>query len=213
MEPIGVGEAVVRLAVAAVAGIVVGFERERLEKAAGLRTLALVSSGSALFVIAALVVQPGEASRMAAGVATGVGFLGAGAILRDRGEVVGLTTAATVWIAAALGISAATGAYLLTAAGGALTLFVLWVLGLLDLRRLQQDARTYEVVYSGEAWDEVAAARCLADAGLRVALLSITWSARGMKAEWRAVGRRPSHDRGLACLRDSEMVESFRVRA
>lgn len=213
MEAIGAGQVLVRLAVAVLAGMAVGIERERLEKAAGLRTLALVSSGSALFVLTSLMLVPAESMRLAAGVATGVGFLGAGAILRDRGEVVGLTTAATVWMAAALGIASAAGAYTLTAAGVVLTLFVLWILGLLDLGRLQQDVRTYEVAYSGEPWDEVAAARCLADAGLRVTLLRVAWSPEGMQAEWRALGKPRDHERGMACLRDSGDVASFTVRA
>lgn len=206
------GVVLLRLVVAIVSGLVIGLERERLEKAAGLRTLALVSGGSAIFVLAASEVLPGEAVRMSAGIATGVGFLGAGAILRDRGEVMGLTTAATVWIAAALGISAAYGNFVLTGVGAALTLFVLTVLAMINLGRFQQDVRTYEVVYAQETWDEITAASCLSGAGLRVSLLSVAWSREGVIAEWRALGRHADHERGLACLRDAESVSSFTVR-
>lgn len=141
MESLGVGEVLLRLTVAAVAGLLIGFERERRERTAGLRTLALVSSGSAILVLGAILVAPAEAVRMAAGIITGVGFLGAGAILQDRGEVIGLTTAATVWIAAGLGISAALGAFALTFSGTVLTLLILAMIGLIDLRPVTPASR------------------------------------------------------------------------
>lgn len=206
-------EVLLRLAVAVAAGLVIGLERERREKAAGLRTLALVSTGSATFVLAALLVQPQEAIRMSAGIATGVGFLGAGAILRERGEVTGLTTAATVWIAAALGIAAAAGAYVLAVLGTALTLFVLTVLAMVDLTQMQQDARTYEVSYNDASWEELPASQCLKDAGLRVLMLSMSWSESGVVASWRVIGHRKDHARGMACLRKDASVTSFTVRA
>lgn len=212
LESPGTSEALVRLAVAVVGGLVIGLERERREKAAGLRTLTLVSVGSATFVLASLMTEPREAVRMAAGIATGVGFLGAGAILRERGEVTGLTTAATVWIAAALGIAAAMGSYVLAVLATSLTLFVLTVLGLIDLSQVQQDARTYEVAYDAALWEEAPAAACLKDAGLRVNLLSAAWSQTEVVASWRAVGRRQDHERGMACLHASESVTSFTVR-
>lgn len=213
MELSGTGDLLLRLVVAAAAGVLVGFERERREKAAGLRTLTLVSTGSALFVLSALTFLPGEGVRMSAGIATGVGFLGAGAILRDRGEVLGLTTAATVWIAAALGIAAASGALLLTVVGTAASLLILTVLGMIDFSAMQQDARTYEVAYTGSSWSEAEASRYLAGTGLKVSLLSVSWSAEGVTAVWRAVGRRALHEALSASLVDAPGVSSFTVRA
>lgn len=204
---------VLRLAVAAFAGLVIGLERERREKAAGLRTLALVSSGAALFVMTAVVAAPAESIRMAAGVATGVGFLGAGSILRDRGEVQGLTTAATVWMAAALGIASATGSYTLVAAGVVLTLLVLTALGRLDLARFRQDARVYELTYRADAWEHANASECLTQAGLSADFLGMTSSGESLLAEWRAVGRQGDHDRAMECLRASHDVLSFTVRS
>ncbi|CCD91545.1 Protein srpB [Bradyrhizobium sp. ORS 375] len=131
---------ILRLLVAAATGLLIGIDRDVRGKAVGMRTLALVSLGSALVSIAAiefkdLRVHPDAISRVIQGVLTGVisgvGFIGAGVILRDRREqkVRGLTTAATVWISAGLGIACALGAWLLVAAAIAMTLLVLFGMG------------------------------------------------------------------------------------
>ncbi|PKQ28995.1 MAG: hypothetical protein CVT60_07660 [Actinobacteria bacterium HGW-Actinobacteria-10] len=213
MEPFGVTDAFFRIVVAAVAGLVVGLERERLDKAAGLRTLALVSSGSAIFVLSASLAIQAEAVRMAAGVATGVGFLGAGAILRDRGQVFGLTTAAAVWIAAALGMCSALGHLSLTVLGTALTLFVLMVLGMIDLTPFQHDTRTYTIEYGAPTWEEVVQARCLAESGLKITLMTIAWSADRATTSWRVIGRPASHAKALESLRSCDSVISFTTRS
>jgi len=105
------------LAVALGAGI--GYQRERAGKTAGVRTHILVSSGAALFTLVSIYGFSGAAvdiSRVAAGVVVGVGFLGAGVILRGQREeeVAGLTTAATIWITAAIGLAAGAGMYLVS---------------------------------------------------------------------------------------------------
>jgi putative Mg2+ transporter-C (MgtC) family protein len=211
VDSLGISDIVLRLAVAAVAGLAIGFEREQREAAAGLRTVALVSSGSAILVLSAIFAAPGEVVRMAAGVATGVGFLGAGTILRERGEVIGLTTAATVWVAAAIGIAAALGAYALAALGTALTLLVLAVLRRVDLTKVQQDARTYEVAAGVPDWDETTGATCLIEAGLSVTLLSLSWSEDRVAATWLGVGLVAEHGRALAALRECPSVVSVAV--
>ena len=129
----------VRLAVAGVAGAALGFERRATRKASspvGVRTMTLVSMGSALFTVAGLVVPQGDLGRVAAAAATGVGFLGAGVITvqRDGRSVGGLTTAATIWYAAALGVAAGTGLCFLVALSTALATLVLRVPRRLVLR-------------------------------------------------------------------------------
>jgi putative Mg2+ transporter-C (MgtC) family protein len=103
----------VRLLVAIVLGAVLGWERERAGAAAGLRTHMLVSLGSALFVLVPLQagVPIADISRVLQGITAGIGFLGAGAIvkLRDEAAVKGLTTAAGIWLTAAIGIAAGMG--------------------------------------------------------------------------------------------------------
>ena len=87
-------------------GLLIGAERESKQKPAGLRTISLICVGSALFTIASILIagDAADRTRIAAQVVTGVGFLGAGAILQHRGTVVGLTTGATIWTAAAIGV-------------------------------------------------------------------------------------------------------------
>lgn len=92
--------------VAVVCGAVVGVERERREKPAGLRTLVLVCLGSAVFTMVSFVftTTTGDSGRVAAQIVTGIGFLGAGAIIHGAGSVTGMTTAATIWVTAATGM-------------------------------------------------------------------------------------------------------------
>ncbi len=131
----GWGEIAVRLCCAVLIGSLVGLNRELGGKPAGLRTNALVCLGAALLVLAGLAVgidstgrvDPASGSRAIQGIITGIGFLGAGVIIREAAEVKvhGLTTAATIWISAALGILCGAGVWVVAAAGLVLTLLVL----------------------------------------------------------------------------------------
>lgn len=105
---------VLRLLIAAMMGGLIGYERERAEKPAGFRTHLLVCVGAALFTVVSIhgfgVLS--DPARVAAGVVVGIGFLGAGTILRGEKGVTGLTTAATVWAVAAIGLAVGAGLYL-----------------------------------------------------------------------------------------------------
>ena len=93
-------------------GAVLGLEREISGKAAGLRTNVLICMGAALFTIISRRMGEGESvTRIAAQVVSGIGFLGAGAIIQDRGGIKGLTTAATIWLVASVGVSCGAGYY------------------------------------------------------------------------------------------------------
>jgi putative Mg2+ transporter-C (MgtC) family protein len=119
-----------RLLLAAGLGAAIGLEREYRRKPAGLRTNILIAMGSCLFTILSLTLTEGTAdhSRVAGQIVTGIGFLGGGAILRNRDTVHGMTTAATIWVNAAIGIATGTGQFLLATVTAALTLAVLVVL-------------------------------------------------------------------------------------
>jgi putative Mg2+ transporter-C (MgtC) family protein len=131
MTPLSDIELIQRLLLAAAIGGLIGAERELRRKSAGFRTNILIALGSAVFTIAGitLAVPNGDQARIAAQIVTGIGFLGAGTILRNRDGVHGLTTAAIVWVNAALGVAAGGGQYRLAIIGGAITLAVLLVLG------------------------------------------------------------------------------------
>lgn len=121
---------VLRLIMAAIMGGLIGFEREYAEKPAGLRTLILVCVGSALFTIAGIYGfgDKADAARIAAGAVAGIGFLGAGTILRGGGVVVGITTAATIWGVAAVGLALGAGLYLVAIVTTIIMLITLRVL-------------------------------------------------------------------------------------
>jgi putative Mg2+ transporter-C (MgtC) family protein len=134
------GEAIVQLLIAAVCGGLVGLEREVRGRQAGFRTNLLVCVGSALVMIASQRLayhewpkQPGvnvqvDPARIAYGIMTGIGFLGAGTIVKHGSNVRGLTTAAGLWCVAALGMAAGQGLYLLLAFATLLLLLALWLL-------------------------------------------------------------------------------------
>src|ERR1044071_1722461 len=113
MTPTTVTDIFLRLALAAGLGGAIGLEREFRHKPAGLRTNMLIALGSALFSVLSVEVgaAAGSPDRIAAQIVTGIGFLGAGAILRSGANVQGLTTAATIWVNAAIGMAAGLGAY------------------------------------------------------------------------------------------------------
>lgn len=132
-------EMVLRILVAAILGAAVGYDRERHDKPAGLRTHMLVGMGSALFVASGALVLTGlegdpattrlDLLRVSAAIATGIGFLGAGAILRSGASVRGLTTAAGIWVTAGIGVSVGVGQYVLAVGATLITVVVVAVLG------------------------------------------------------------------------------------
>jgi putative Mg2+ transporter-C (MgtC) family protein len=154
-----------RLALAAALGGAIGFERELREREAGLRTHILVCVGSALFTIVSAYgfegflssgqsVVRADPTRIAAQIVTGIGFLGAGAIIRQGLSVRGLTTAATLWVAAAIGIAAGAGYYSGAVITTVITIFALWPLRLLGyelFERLRPEERSIAVELRSDA--------------------------------------------------------------
>jgi putative Mg2+ transporter-C (MgtC) family protein len=115
--------------VAALAGGLVGIEREYRDKSAGFRTMILIAVGSAMFTLFSDLLGAGdESTRIAAAIVSGVGFLGAGVIIKNGATVGGLTTAASIWLVASLGMGAGAGEYELVGAVTLLVLIVLWAL-------------------------------------------------------------------------------------
>ncbi len=127
-----------KLLAAVAAGALIGLERETADKPAGFRTNILICLGAALFTIVSIRMADGfsvgERTRIAAQIVTGVGFLGAGAILHHRGAVIGLTTAATIWAVASVGMAFGAGEYALGTLGTVLTTLVLFGLRYAEAR-------------------------------------------------------------------------------
>lgn len=131
---------VYKLCLSLLLGSVVGFERKRKGQSAGVRTFALISMGATLAMILSVYVpqeylglKNGDPGRIAAQVITGIGFLGAGAIMQMKGSVRGLTTAAGIWMVAAIGMAVGVGMYLLSLVATSLILFIL-----LQLERIER---------------------------------------------------------------------------
>ena len=144
-------EELFRICLAAGLGAAVGLERELREHEAGLRTHMLVAVGSALFTLVSAYgfgeffaqtgpVVPVDPTRIAAQIVTGIGFLGAGAIIRQGTNVRGLTTAATLWAVAAIGLAAGAGYYFGAIATTVVVLIALWPLKLLARQLLGRES-------------------------------------------------------------------------
>jgi putative Mg2+ transporter-C (MgtC) family protein len=155
--------------VAAGLGLAIGVERELRDREAGLRTHLLVSLGSCLFTIVSAYgfheilthggsVVRADPSRIAAQIVTGIGFLGAGAIIREGLSVRGLTTAATLWVVAAIGMAAGAGYYGPAALATALTILALWPLRLLAYQTIErfrpEENRLVVELREGQSIDE-----------------------------------------------------------
>ena len=136
-----------RIALSIVAGAIIGAEREYRSKSAGFRTIILISLGSCLFTIFSAFINPAVPDRIAAGIVSGIGFLGAGVIFKSDNRVTGLTTAAIIWATAAIGMGVGAGYYLYSGAACLLLLLVMILFnpleGLID--RINQ-VRTYKIV-------------------------------------------------------------------
>ena len=169
---LGGWEALLRLSIAAGLGGAVGFERELRDREAGIRTHLLVSLGSALFTIVSAYgfneflagggsVVRADPSRIAAQIVTGIGFLGAGAIIRDGLSVRGLTTAATLWVVAGIGMACGAGYYAPAVAVTVLTIVALWPLRSVahrTIERIKPDEKRLTVeLKEGQPVDELLA--------------------------------------------------------
>lgn len=121
-------EDLLKILLAVIVGAIIGAEREYRNKSAGFRTVMLITLGSAIFTILSKQIAPDNPDRIAANIVTGIGFLGAGAIFREESRMSGLTTAASIWSSAALGMSIGSGHYVLAIGGAVLILMILFAL-------------------------------------------------------------------------------------
>ena len=149
---------ILRLLLAGFMGGLIGLEREMRAKGAGIRTHFIVGLGSALFMIISMFAFEGtdkfDSSRVAAGVVSGIGFIGGGVIIFQRNVIRGITTAAGMWVAAAIGLACGAGMYPLAAAA---TLITLLVLELLHFFHLRYGEKLVELALSSEDKDLLSA--------------------------------------------------------
>lgn len=145
---INTGQAIFKLVLSMLLGAIVGYERKRKGQPAGLRTFSLIAMGACLAMIVSVYIcqeyiglKNGDPGRIAAQVITGIGFLGAGAIIQAKGSVRGLTTAAGIWMASIIGLAVGIGLYTLSIVATLLILFILVHLENLE-QRLEMGAQS-----------------------------------------------------------------------
>lgn len=204
-------ENLIKIGMAVLAGGIVGAEREYQDKAAGFRTIILITLGSTLFTIFSLSMDPGfTQTRIAANIVTGIGFLGAGAIVREGGRIAGLTTAATIWLSAALGMGIGAGQLYFAMAATMITIFVLLVFPRLELRidRIRE-ARSYRIVLgTGDYKKLIKVEKALTDCSLSVYEHHQTKTEKSIIGSWKTIGAPDNHQKFIMLmLKDKDIKE------
>jgi len=192
-----------RLALALVLGAAVGMERELRGKPAGLRTLILISVGAEIFTEASLIAASQELhdliradpARIAAQIVSGIGFIGAGTILVHRGSVVGITTAASIWVAAAIGLTVGLRAYMIAVGGTILVMVTLTLLGWIEARWFDRETLVLDIGLAKESGDHAWVTEFLESRGLDARVLELRRTEDGLEATYRVRGMRRDQDR------------------
>lgn len=203
-------EDILKLGLAILVGGLIGAEREFRDKSAGLRTIIFITIGATLFTI--LSPKLGDTvntARVAANIVTGIGFLGAGAIIREGTKIAGLTTASTIWLAASLGMGIGAGQYTLVLLSTLVILLILWLFPWLErvINHLRE-ARAYEILLplDTERAEEIAGK--FSQVGLRVISRKEHKTRNGRLLIVSTAGRPQNHARlAQMLLPDSEVIE------
>lgn len=203
-------EDALKLGLAILVGGLIGAEREFRDKSAGLRTIIFITIGSTLFTI--LSPKLGDAvhtARVAANIVTGIGFLGAGAIIREGTKIAGLTTASTIWLAASLGMGIGAGQYALVLLSTLAIMVILWLFPWFErvINHLRE-ARTYEILLplDSERAEEIAGR--FSQVGLHVISHKEHKTKNGLLLIVSTLGRPKNHARlTQMLLPDSEVLE------
>ena len=204
-------ENILKIVLAISVGAVVGAERE-FHVGQGLRTITLVCLGATLFTIYSDQFDffgAGDPRRIAAAVVTGVGFLGAGMVLRHEGGVAGLTTAAAVWLVAALGMGIAIGMYGVVLAATIGVLIVLWAVPLIQRRSDAPSTQVYVVTatQSEEMYDRLLSK--VGNQGLKVTRQDVSKSPDTMTCTWRVQGTHARHEQAARMMLNDPDVKEF----
>ncbi|OGO79972.1 MAG: hypothetical protein A3K41_09730 [Chloroflexi bacterium RIFOXYD12_FULL_57_15] len=183
---------IIKVGIAVLVGGAIGLEREVQYKAAGFRTIILITLGSTLYTLFSISIEPDPSpSRIASNIVTGIGFLGAGTILREGGRIGGLTTAATIWLAAALGMGIGAGEIDFVLAATAITLIVLVFFPSVGawIDRLRE-ARTYKIIIgSGDIASIESLRNTFKQCRLRVAEDHFEITENSITSTWRTIGK------------------------
>lgn len=205
-------ENLIKLGLAILIGGVLGAEREFRDKAAGFRTLILITVGSTLFTIFSMSMDPDSSrTRIAANIVTGIGFLGAGAIVREHGRVGGLTTAATIWLSAALGMGIGAGELNFVLIATFAILIVLLIFPQLEIWIDHiRESRSYKIVVSTSNANEVDKInKAFETCQLKVYEHHQSKVAATIVGTWHTIGSPKNHDRFANMMLKDKDIEEF----
>ena len=201
-------EDLIKILLAILLGGLIGGEREARDKSAGFRTIILICLGATLFTILSYNISNGnDAARIAANIVTGIGFLGAGAILRDSNQITGLTTAATIWLTASIGMAVGAGEYVLSCTVTLITLVVLWLFPSIESRIDQlHHTRTYQVICHPDRLSYEQVESIIREAGLKILTNKQTKSEGKVTTEWYTTGKSLAHNQLVESLLQNKDV-------
>ena len=200
----------IKLALSVILGGAVGIERELRSKSAGFRTLILICLGSTLFTIfSQFIGLQGNPDRIASNIVTGIGFLGAGVIFKSNTRVNGITTAASIWLSAALGMGIGCGYYVASLSGCILVLTILFVFSFMDrfLDRLNQ-VRDYKITFPYEENQQHKYENLITEYGLSIEERSQSKTGNIITGAWVVKGNEKKHLAFIShILKDNAVTE------
>ena len=200
-----------KLGLALLIGGLIGAEREYHDKAAGFRTIILICVGATLFThFSRLLGGAEDPVRIAASVVSGVGFLGAGVILRHGGQIIGLTTASTIWLTAALGMGIGGGFYAPVSIAGAVILLILWVFPTLEaIIDNIREHRHYHVTLAKNDQKVTQLDQLFEEHHLDIVSFKLAKEGGQLFCQWTADGHHDNHNRLMELLIADPEIEKF----
>jgi putative Mg2+ transporter-C (MgtC) family protein len=191
---------IIRLGLGFLAGAVIGFERSSRHQVAGLRTHILIATGATLLMLLSIYLpqqynslKNGDPGRIAAQVVSGIGFLGAGAIIRLGNNIRGLTTAASLWFVAAVGLAIGGGMFIIAAAAEGVGLFTLILLGILEKKVFPSERyKLLEISYKDNSPNTKEALEIIKGSGIQVQSVDVNQGSKDKGTKLRLLSRIPS---------------------
>ncbi|WP_212004333.1 MgtC/SapB family protein [Chitinophaga sp. HK235] len=205
---------VLKVCIALLAGAILGLEREYKRKAAGMRTMTLICVSSAIFtILSAELGFPGSPDRVASNILTGVGFIGAGVIFKNEYTIDGITTAASIWIAAALGMAIGMSQYVLAATGliGALIVLILMEFTEKSIAEVN-DKRYYIIFFHEDKLPQLNIEHILNTFGLKYKRVLIMRKGDQIEVNYTVRGNRSKMERLDEFLLQNEHISQFQVQ-
>ena len=201
---------IIQLVLSAILGGLIGAEREYRNKSAGFRTLMLICVGSCLFTILSSAIGKDSTDRIASNIVTGIGFLGAGVIFKSGNDIKGLTTAASIWVVAALGMTVGAGYYLEAAVACVMVWIILYLFVILeDVIEKSNQVRTYRIVSEYEVEHLYKYEELMKEHKLRFKRINQRKTGKEISGQWLVTGNEKRHRRFTDRILKDHTVKEF----